>query len=331
MPVVRFPLALLFAWHMLGADKPAPRIAPIYDAASIVNAADNQSGALAANALGTIYGANLAYSTAAITSSDIHSGILPIVLGASETEVFVNHYAADLYYVSPAQINFLVPPNMTPGQAVVQVTIDGLAGPAVSLMLAPAAPGLFQLDPHNAIATEADGTVVTPVSPAQPGDIVILYATGLGEVTPPAIYGQLPTAAAPLIAGADLSILLDGVAVDSQAIAYAGVAPGFAGLYQINLTLPASTGSNPEIRLQIDGASSIPGVHLPVCTLLNMASICAPASEWSRLDQQNRNKPHREMSWEPPTRSYQVDFFFDGRGYKPTPSSAATLRVLGLE
>jgi len=249
---------------MLGAEKPVPRVAPVYDAASIVNAADNQSGALAPNTLGTIYGANLAYSTAAITSGNILNGVLPIVLGASETEVFVDHYPADLYYVSPTQINFLVPPDLTPQSAVVQVTIDGLAGPAISVTLARAAPGLFQLDLQNAVATEPDGSVLTPASPAKPGDIVLLYATGLGEVTPPAIYGQLPTAAAPLVAGANLSILLDGVAVDPGAIDYAGVAPGFAGLYQINLTLPASTGSNPEIRLQLDGASSIPGVHLPV-------------------------------------------------------------------
>jgi uncharacterized protein (TIGR03437 family) len=253
---------------MLGAEKLVPQLAPhdapIYDAASVVNAADNQSGALAANTLGTIYGANLSYGTAAITSGNIQGGLLPVVLGDSETEIFVNHYAADLYYVSPTQINFLVPPMLTPGPAQVQVTIDGLAGPAISLTLAPAAPGLFQLDLQNAIATETDGSVLTPASPARPGDIVTLYATGLGEVTPPAIYGQLPVGAAPLVAGANLSILLDGVAVDASAIGYAGIAPGFAGLYQINLTLPVSTGSNPEIRLQLDGATSIPGVHLPV-------------------------------------------------------------------
>ena len=268
MPLARFPLALLAVCCMLGAEKPVSQgvsqVAPIYDATSIVNAADNQSGALAPNTLGTIYGANLAYSTAAIAPGNIQGGVLPVVLGSSETEVFVNHYAADLYYVSPSQINFLVPPNMLAGPAVVQVTIDGLAGPAISFTLAAAAPGLFQLDLQNAVATEPDGSVLTPASPAKPGDIVTLYATGLGEVTPPAIYGQLPTAAAPLVAGANLSILLDGVPVAPGAIQYAGVAPGFAGLYQINVFLPASTGSNPEIRLQLDGATSIPGVHLPV-------------------------------------------------------------------
>jgi uncharacterized protein (TIGR03437 family) len=264
MPLVRWPSALVAAAALFGAEKPAPRDAPIYTVASVVNAADNQSGALAANTIGTIYGANLAYDTAALTPNDIRGGVLPTVLGTSETQVFINNYAADLYYVSPGQINFLVPPNLTAQPAILQVTIDGLAGPAIPFTLAVAAPALFQLDAQNAVATEADGSVLTPTSPAKPGDLVMLYATGLGPVTPPVIYGQLPTAAAPLVDVASLSILLDGAAVDASAIQYAGIAPDFAGLYQINLMLPASTGCSPVIRLQIDGEISVAGVHLPV-------------------------------------------------------------------
>src|SRR5581483_2254341 len=154
------------SWCMLGAEKPAPRVAPIYTAASIVNAADNQSGALAANTIGTIYGANLAYGIAALTSNEIRGGVLPTVLGTSETQVFINNYAADLYYVSPGQINFLVPPNLTAQTAIVQVTIDGLAGPAIAVTLGTAAPALFQLDAQNAVATEVDGSVLTPTSTA---------------------------------------------------------------------------------------------------------------------------------------------------------------------
>jgi uncharacterized protein (TIGR03437 family) len=275
----RLSWAFLIAWCMLGAEKPVPRDAPAYTAASIVNAADNQSGSLAPNAIGTIYGVNLAYSTAAAGQSNTENGLLPAFLGTNESEtiVLVNNYPAGLYYVSPLQINFLVPPNLVPGPVSVVVLVGGLAGPTVSLTLAQAAPGLFEL-PLEAcqlpsgvqlqcvVATEANGSVLTPMSAANPGDIVILWATGLGptESVPPENYLQIPSSAASLIAGADLSILLDGVAVDPGAIDYAGQAPGFAGLYQINLTLPASVGSNPEIRLQLDGASSIAGVHLPV-------------------------------------------------------------------
>jgi uncharacterized protein (TIGR03437 family) len=264
MPRALLLLGLIVARCGLGADAPVPRDAPVYTAASIVNGADNQSGSLAPNTIGTIYGANLAYGTAGLTPGDVQGGVLPIVLGDSETEVFISNYPADLYYVSPTQINFLVPPDLLPGSVLVYVVIDGLMGPAFQLTLAPAAPGLFQLDATNAVATLVDGSVLTPSSPAKPGDIVVLYATGLGETTPPAIYGQLPTAAAPLVAGANLQVKLDGVAVDSSAIEYAGIAPGNAGLYQINVTLPMSTGANPQIQLVMGSAVSIPGVHLPV-------------------------------------------------------------------
>jgi uncharacterized protein (TIGR03437 family) len=242
MRLVPFPFALLTACCLLGAEKPLPRAAPIYSALSIVNAADNQSGQLAPNTIGTIYGANLAYSTA----------------------VLLDNVPAALYYVSPVQINFLVPPNLLPGPVSVYVDVDSTRGPLIQLTLGRAAPGLFQLDPQNAVATFTDGSVLTTASPAKPGDFVSLWATGLGETTPPADGFQLPTAAAPLVAGANLSILLDGKPVDPSAIEYAGVAPGYAGLYQINLQLPVSTGANPEIRLQLDGAISIKNVHLPV-------------------------------------------------------------------
>jgi uncharacterized protein (TIGR03437 family) len=264
MPSVCFPLALFTVGCALGADKPVPRVAPLYSAASIVNAADNLSGKLAPNAIGTIYGANLAYGTAVLTQNDVHGGVLPIMLGASETTVLIDYSPTALYYVSPTQINFLVPPNILPGPVTVYVDVDSWRGPLIHITLAPAAPGLFQLDSTIAVATLPDGSVLTTASPAKPGDIVELWATGLGETTPPADGFQLPIAAASLVAGANLSILLDGNPVDPSAIQYAGVAPGFAGLYQINLTLPMSTGANPEIRLQLDGAISIPKVHLPV-------------------------------------------------------------------
>jgi len=264
MPRAVLLLCFVAARCCLGADAPAPRDAPNYTAASIVNAADNQSNTLAPNTIGTIYGTNLAYSTAGLTAGDIQGGVLPIMLGASETTVYVGAFAADLYYVSPTQVNFLVPPMLLPGPVTVHIMVDTTSGPMIAMTLAPAAPGLFQLDASNAVATLVDGSVITPASPAHPGDIVVLYATGLGATVPPAVYGQLPTAAAALAPGANLQILLDGVAVDPSAIMYAGIAPENAGLYQINLTLPMSVGANPQIQLVMGQASSISGVHLPV-------------------------------------------------------------------
>jgi uncharacterized protein (TIGR03437 family) len=280
MPLVRIPwftsVAFFAAWRLLGADQPLPRVAPDYTAASIVNAADNQSG-LAPYAIGTIYGTNLAYSTMAINQSNVQQGMLPVKLGAPDAvTVSIGNSPAALYYVSPNQINFLVPPGLSPGPVMIYVSIDGLHGPIVPLTLAPAAPGLFQLAPGTcqspsggaiqcAVATLGNGAAaLTPSSPAKPGDVVVLWVTGLGATVPPPDGFQLPTAAARLVDGANLSVLLNGVAVDPGAIQYAGIAPGFGGLYQVNIELPMSTGAYPEIRLQLDGAISIPKVYLPV-------------------------------------------------------------------
>jgi len=263
MRFVLFILAPLALWSQ--ATKPLhPREAPIYTAASIVNAADNQSGALAPNTIATVYGKNLAYTTRALTPGDIIGGVLPTALGTSDVAVLVGGLLANLYYVSPTQVNFLVPSILLPGPVNVQLVVDSLAGPAIPMQLAAAAPGLFQLDLVNAIATRPDGSVVTPDDPAKPGDVVVLYATGLGQVVPPVGYGELPTAAAPLSQMASFQVQLDGALVNSSDVLYAGVCPNFAGLYQINLRLPNSTGVNPGLRVALGDAISIPGIKLPV-------------------------------------------------------------------
>lgn len=238
--------------------------APIYSADSLVNSADNQSGWLAPNAIATLYGKYLAYNTATIAPTDISGGVLPTVLPRTGVRVLVNGLAASPFYVSPTQINFLIPSNLLPGPTTVQLVIDGLAGPAISVQLGAAAPALFQLDQQTAIATRADGSLITSAASAHPGDVVVLYANGLGQTVPPVGYRELPTTAAALTQSSAFQAWLDGVALAPSAVAYAGITPGSAGLYQVNLTLPPSTGANPEIRISIGDAVSKSGLHLPV-------------------------------------------------------------------
>ena len=238
--------------------------APIYSAASIVNAADNQPGTLAPNTIGTIYGQNLAYGTQSLSQAEVQGGVLPTVFPGTGARVIIGSILANLIYVSPTQINFLVPPNLIAGTVNLNVVVDSWAGPTVPIQLAAASPALFQLDAQNAIATEANGTLITPASPAAPGDIVILYATGLGYTAPPVVYSQIPETAARVVQSSSFSVQFNGVAVDPGAILYAGVAPGFAGLYQINLRLPGNVGANPQIAIGYPNAMSPAGVTLPV-------------------------------------------------------------------
>jgi len=240
----------------LGAD------APIYSAASIVNAADNQSGTLAPNTIGTIYGQNLAYGTQSLSQDEVQGGVLPTVFPGTGARIIIGSVLANLIYVSPTQINFLVPPNLIPGTVNLNVVVDSWAGPSIAIQIAAASPALFQLDAQNAIATEADGTLITPASPARPGDIVILYATGLGYTAPPVVYSQIPKMAALIVQSATFIVQFNGVPMDPGGIIYAGIAPGFAGLYQINLVLPDVLPPDPAIQMVIGTQASPASVQL---------------------------------------------------------------------
>lgn len=257
-------LALALCWASFADDLNSPD----YSAAGIVNAADNKAGPLAPNTIASIYGVRLSYVTASLTPDDIHSVVLPTVLPGTGVAVLVGNLLATIYYVSPNQINFLVPADLIPGESTVQVVLDAHSGPSVKVQIAAASPALFQLDQQNVIAIRPDGSVITPKNPAKAGDIVILYATGLGQTVPPVPYGLVFNQAAPLEQLADFKLVLDGVSAGADAVQYAGIAPGFAGLYQINVALPSSTRTNPEIQIGFGDQLSVSGLHLPVEPLL---------------------------------------------------------------
>jgi uncharacterized protein (TIGR03437 family) len=90
-----------------------------------------------------------------------------------------------------------------------------------------------------------------------------LWATGLGNTDPSLEDGVLPAAAQWLSQLTQFGVQINGAALDPTAILYAGVAPGFAGLYQVNVQLPAQLPANPEIRLGLAGAMSPAGLILP--------------------------------------------------------------------
>jgi uncharacterized protein (TIGR03437 family) len=176
----------------------------------------------------------------------------------------VGGIATTIFYVSPTQINFLVPSIMLPGRTDIQVTLDGIAGPRLPLNLAAFSPALFQLDAQTIVATRPDGSVITAAAPARPGDVIILYATGLGDTVPPVIERNLAFKAAPLKNLTQFQVLLDRTPIDSHLVLYAGIAPGFAGLYQINVQLPSAVGSNPQVQIAIGDVQSPAGLRLPL-------------------------------------------------------------------
>ena len=248
-----------------GAGSTATGQAPSYSAASVVNAASNQA-TFAPNTFVTIYGGNLAFTTRGLTSTDISGDTLPTVLAGTGVRVWVDNIPAPMYYVSPKQINILLPTNLSPGSIHLRVQVDSTYGPAIPITLAAVAPAFFQLDAKTVVAAHVDGSVVTDDHPAAPGEWVILYATGLGATIPQAGYGEIPEGAAILAAMAKFGLILNGTKVDPRRIAYAGVAPGYGGLYQFNCLLPDDAPQDPEIQIIVGDVMSPSGLYLPVRT-----------------------------------------------------------------
>lgn len=252
--------ALLSAMSGWSADRGAPS----YSAATIVNSASNEVGFFSPNTFLTIYGANLAYTSRAMADIDIHGNLLPTILPGTGVTVFINRVRVPIYYVSPTQLNILIPTDVSTGTVQVQVALDGLYGPAVNLPVQRYSPALFQADGQTAIGLHADGRLISNAAPGRSGEYITLYATGLGPTLPPTGAGEIPMTAAVISKAASFMVLLDGAAVGAERILYVGVAPGFAGLYQINVRLPDSPGRSPEVRLQVEDQLSRAGVRLPL-------------------------------------------------------------------
>jgi uncharacterized protein (TIGR03437 family) len=241
------------------SDVPPTSTDPFYSAASIVNAATQTSETLAPNTIATIYGTNLSWTTHAVTSGDLNGGSLPVQVDG--VSVYVNHILSNLFFISPGQINFLIPYELLAPSVVVSVTRQDVAGPSVTIPLANTAPAFFTWNTNFALATHADGSLISSSAPAQASETIVLYAAGLGRTSPDVASGHIVAVATSILYLSELQILLNGDLCPSSSVLYAGLAPGFAGLYQINLSLPDVLPPDPSIQIEM-GAQASPGAIL---------------------------------------------------------------------
>ena len=209
----------------------------------------------APGAIMSIFGAN--FSDAIYDGSATYP--LPTVLG--RTSVTVNGFTAPLYFVSPTQINFQMPSTVQPpgGSVVVHNGSPQFrASSAHEATLGEVDPGPFVTPDKRASALNGDLSVHTPATPIPAGGYLILYLTGQGDVTPPIADGT----AAP---GMPLSIINGSVTVtigtQNAQVVYKGLAPGFAGLAQLNVIVPAGLAPGSQtVFVTINGLPSNAGL-----------------------------------------------------------------------
>jgi uncharacterized protein (TIGR03437 family) len=136
------------------------------------------------------------------------------LLGKNVSATF-NNLPATILYTDAKQINLLVPAGLSPnGSAQLVVTVDGIASVPKAVTLSAFAPAIFA-----GVALNQDSTINSIQSPADPSSIVVVFATGLSG-------------------SGHLSARVHDLDIDAPY--YAGPAPGFPGVQQVNISIPAS-------------------------------------------------------------------------------------------
>ena len=217
---------------------------------------------LAPGAIASLFGSQLASSTPAVATS------LPLGTTLSGVRVLVNGVAAPVYYASAGQINFLVPLTTQPGQAQIQVQYNGQQGNTVTTTVQARAPRILRLGVANyGIITNQDGSFPMPITPglnshpAKVGDVLTIYAIGLGVTSPAVGDGAGAPASEPLARTPLPSVTFGGGFAGTPqqgTVYYSGLTPGFVGLYQINVGIPDGVPYGDSIGLQfsLEGATS---------------------------------------------------------------------------
>jgi beta-glucosidase len=233
------------------------------------------------NAILSIFGQNVAPAGTLrkVSGGDLVNGLVPSnLIGVC---VLFGAQRAPIFLVTPGQLNVQAPQLPASGTVAVQVitgcdTPSQTASNTVNVAVQAVAPeffyAMYNANGKNPVAA-TDAITAAGVgdparlgagfAPAYPGEILTIYATGLGLTNPSFDPGQLPPAAAQV---SGLIVTLDGEALDPTAIQYAGVTPQNAGLYQLNIVVPTLASGDHSIVMTIDGVSSSAGAYLTVAS-----------------------------------------------------------------
>jgi uncharacterized protein (TIGR03437 family) len=214
---------------------PLTPVAPTVTAGNIVSAATSSPGPVAANSWMTIYGSNLSVTTRGWTDGDFIDGAMPTSLDG--VSVIITTYGAprlaSIGYVSPTQVNFLLPSDTASTTALVQIRNPAGLAAALPVTVQANAAQLLTSDGKHVLAMHLDGTLMGG-TPAKPGETVMLFGTGCGPTTPALIPSQVPTQASPLATLPQITI--GGLPATVQS---GRVLLGTAGVYQVSVQVPA--------------------------------------------------------------------------------------------
>ena len=221
---------------------------------SVVNAASYAANGVVPGGIATLFGTGIVSVSGIVSAAAVP---LPATLGG--TQVLVNNIPAPLFAVANVdrqeQINFQVPWEVAGANTVTVVVVNGSARSTPrDYTVRGADPGLFTLEGASAIVVHgATNQLVSAANPAEPGEVVVLYATGLGVVDRAQQSGQPASLTELAEASNALTVNIGGRAA---AVQFAGLTPGSIGLYQVNCTVPANVSGELEVQMTMLGQLS---------------------------------------------------------------------------
>jgi uncharacterized protein (TIGR03437 family) len=236
-----------------GGSQSTPVISAVANAASYVQNSVSPGEEI------MVFGTNVGPSSSA--GLQVEDGFLTTSLAGAR--VFFDGIAAPMVSAGPNQVTAIAPFELTPGSTQVQIEFQGQSSPPVTLIVAPATPGLFSANGSGSgqgLILNHNGTGNSVRNAAQLGSVITLFATGAGQTTPVgqdgaiASGGSLPQPVLPV------SVQIDG---QPAQVIYAGAAPGLVqGILQINVVVPttASVGATVPVFLQVGTALSQPDI-----------------------------------------------------------------------
>jgi len=259
-----FYLTLLFGCGVLAAQT------PVVAAGGVLNGASFQKGSpITPGSLITIFGTQLASTTAAADTIPLSTSL------GGVTVQFVNGSSmssAPMLFANSTQINAQVPWDLVPSGTTATVNVvvnnNGVASAPAVVTVGPFSPGIFASG-GRAIAVNQDGTLAWPTGavagltthPAKPGDVIIIYATGLGAVNSAPADGAASldklrtTLTVPVV-------MIGGVTAQ---VNFSGLSPQFVGVNQLNVVIPnTAAGDSVPLQLMVGGITTSPSVIMAV-------------------------------------------------------------------
>jgi uncharacterized protein (TIGR03437 family) len=232
---------------------------PVVSDNGVVNAVtQSRTQPIAAGSIVSIFGSDLASSTALADS-------IPLSTSIAGVTVKINDVAAPIRQISSTLISVQVPWEVTGDTANVVVTRDGVASAVKSAPLAQFSPGIYAINnlavSNLALAINSDGSLAQPTGsvaglnahPASIGDNVVILATGLGPVNPPPVTGANSKDTVRDVVTPP-QVMIGGV---GATLISATLSPDQVGVYHVQVTVPdTSVGNAIPLQLQIGDVSS---------------------------------------------------------------------------